>query len=418
MKRSSIMTITFVAAVAGLVPLLAACPGLAPPGPSGGGSAGGTVIGSGGGTSHSADGLAVLDVPAGALAADVTVTFAPTAKPLYGSVAAAFDIGPTGTTFQKDATLTLGYDPAQLPAGVTAPQLAVAEDVNGSWVMLPTSAGAAPNTLSAPVRGLGSFAVVYAGYLLSPAVTNVYLARAGAHAEGHVDANPGYLVDDPASIPGTVYGSCSLYQQGLPIFPASAVATFDAAGHYGPIPGQNGTVYQSEAEHAIDLAASPTVASVHSTTYAQTRTQNVTTTSVASAGTFLTYVVNLRDPSSKPFDLVLDWGSSGTGSGNVTGGSGNAGTGITVTVYRSLGSGTCNQIVGSGPVFSSSTLDWTDGSSVTYSIPAVQYAGDSSVWVYVDVSESAGAQSVNPGGTLAPAGAQTDTSVKLTVVPK
>lgn len=419
MTRSRLTTIVLVAAAGALAPLLTACPGLPPPGPGGGGGAGGTVLGAGGGTARSSGGLAVLDVPAGALTSTVTVTFDPTAKPLYGSVAAAFDIGPAGTAFQTDATLTLTFDPATLPAGVTAPQLAVAEDVNGSWTMLPTTAGSAPNTLSAPVRGLGSFALVYAVYLMSPAVGNVYLGRAGAHAEGHVDTSGSYLVDDPTSIPGTVYGGCSLSLQGLGIFPAGAVASFDAAGHYGPISGQNGTVYQSEAEHTVDVAASPTVVSIHSTTNAQTRTTNVATTSVASAGVFLTHIVNLRDPGSKPFDLVLDWGSSGTGSTPVTGGSGSAGTSITVTVYRSLAAGTCNQIAGSGAVFSSSgALDWTDGNSVSYSIPAVSYTGDSSVWVYIDVSEGAGAQSFNPGGPLAPAGAQTGTSLKLTVVPK
>ncbi len=76
------------------------------------------VIGAGGGTLRTPNGHFELVVPAGALDRDVTITAEPT------TVAASFDmipgtawkLGPDGTTFELSCSLTVAYDPADVPA--------------------------------------------------------------------------------------------------------------------------------------------------------------------------------------------------------------------------------------------------------------------------------------------------------------
>ncbi|MHC5044661.1 MAG: LVIVD repeat-containing protein [Planctomycetota bacterium] len=111
-----------------------------------------TVIGAQGGTLTSPDGRATLDIPAGALASDVTfdVTDAqlvPSAQYLL----AAFDFQPDGTQFLVPATLTFSYDPATLPPGLLPSQLSVATVVNGVWVPIQTTHDPVAMTISATI---------------------------------------------------------------------------------------------------------------------------------------------------------------------------------------------------------------------------------------------------------------------------
>ena len=84
----------------------------------------GTVIGPAGGTVIGPNGASVV-IPPGALATNTTITIAQTSAgspPLPGgftSFGPMFAFTPHGTTFAVPVTMTLPFDPASVPAGVT-----------------------------------------------------------------------------------------------------------------------------------------------------------------------------------------------------------------------------------------------------------------------------------------------------------
>src|SRR3954447_97999 len=63
-------------------------------------------IGNGGGKVTSADGRITVAFPAGALPALTAVTVTPVASPGGGTVGQVFELGPSGTTFEKPVTIT------------------------------------------------------------------------------------------------------------------------------------------------------------------------------------------------------------------------------------------------------------------------------------------------------------------------
>ncbi len=95
-----------------------------------------TGIGPAGGVVRSADGLAVLEVPAGALAGLVDLTVAPaTGTPLDPSgTRAVYTILPAGTAFLQPARLSIRYADQQRPSGVPEAELAVQRLEGSAWV--------------------------------------------------------------------------------------------------------------------------------------------------------------------------------------------------------------------------------------------------------------------------------------------
>lgn len=123
------------------------------PQPGGIGSAGGTV----------SNGGAQIVVPAGALAQAVQIAIEQTdagAPPLPAGVTAfgpMFAFTPHGTTFAAPATVTLPYDPAQVPAG-TQLQLYKTDATQTTWQALAlTSTGS--NSVTAQVMGFSHMVV-------------------------------------------------------------------------------------------------------------------------------------------------------------------------------------------------------------------------------------------------------------------
>lgn len=92
----------------------------------------GTVVGASGGTVTSADGAAVLDIPAGALDAPTDITITPVADAAFGGDplflgGSGYEIKPAGTVLKLAVQLRLRYDPAHLPSGVLQEQLRIRE---------------------------------------------------------------------------------------------------------------------------------------------------------------------------------------------------------------------------------------------------------------------------------------------------
>ena len=93
-------------------------------------------IGAAGGTVASSSNAARVVIPVGALTGNTTVTVTPaTSVPANpGLVAAsAFEFGPTGTTFATPVTITIRYDPANLPANVPESSLKLYTSTGSEW---------------------------------------------------------------------------------------------------------------------------------------------------------------------------------------------------------------------------------------------------------------------------------------------
>ena len=147
-----------------LVLTLAACGGGG--GGDGGGGGGtqqtGTVVGAAGGTVVGPNGAKVV-IPAGALATDTTINIAQIAAstavlPAGFSVSGQmFAFTPHGTTFAVPVTITLPFNPALVPAGIT-PQF-YKTNAQFQWEQIAT-ATFGPDTATAQVTSFSDAAVV------------------------------------------------------------------------------------------------------------------------------------------------------------------------------------------------------------------------------------------------------------------
>ncbi|MDX1493964.1 MAG: hypothetical protein R3253_07905, partial [Longimicrobiales bacterium] len=113
----------------------------------------------------SADG-ATLTVPAAALSEEtrivieaISLATAGVASDFIGVQGSFYDFGPDGLAFDPPATLTLAYDPASLPDGVTEAELSILHVTGGSTQALQSEVDEAANTVSAPISGFSVFGV-------------------------------------------------------------------------------------------------------------------------------------------------------------------------------------------------------------------------------------------------------------------
>ena len=116
------------------------------------------LVGPSGGAVASSDGNLAVNIPAGALPADVTITTAPAEAPATGAVGTVYEIGPTGTQFAMPVTLTLHYDTVMLN-GATESALRVATFAGGAWQLLP---GAVVDKQAKTVSGVTTHLSPYA----------------------------------------------------------------------------------------------------------------------------------------------------------------------------------------------------------------------------------------------------------------
>ena len=103
-----------------------------------------------GGTVTALGGAVKLDVPAGALTTETGITVE--ATPPTGGALTAVTFGPAGTQFSQPVPVTIGFNPAALPPGVTTADLALnLLDAQGRWVVMPNSVvDDVANTVTAP----------------------------------------------------------------------------------------------------------------------------------------------------------------------------------------------------------------------------------------------------------------------------
>jgi len=82
-------------------------------------------------------------------------------RPAGKSILAAFDFGPDGATFTPAMTITLEYDPAQIPEGVAEGDLVIASlnGETGEWEYPPASVNTENNTISVEVSHFTIFTI-------------------------------------------------------------------------------------------------------------------------------------------------------------------------------------------------------------------------------------------------------------------
>ena len=121
---------------------------------------GATTIGPSGGTVTGGGGNVELVFPPGAVATEIDVTIDPASSPPQDDgmiLNRAYDFGPDGTQFQVPVPMTITYDPADIPAGVTETDLRLCQAAGGSWSQL---AGSTVDTQAHEVSGeVTSFSV-------------------------------------------------------------------------------------------------------------------------------------------------------------------------------------------------------------------------------------------------------------------
>lgn len=132
--------------------------GAAGSGGAGGASTGARTIVAAEGGAITADGI-VLDIPAGALAADTAITLAvsdgSTSPDAASLVAKVYDFGPNGTKFSKPVTLTIAFDAGKL--GSKQPVVSFLDA--GKWVALSDSAATGGDVVATTTH-FTSFGVV------------------------------------------------------------------------------------------------------------------------------------------------------------------------------------------------------------------------------------------------------------------
>jgi hypothetical protein len=97
-------------------------------------------IGPTGETVVSSDGNATLNVPAGALSTDTTISIAEsTGGDPPGAIAFSYNFTPDGLTFNSDVTVSLKYNKELIPKGINETDLQLAYAQDGNWVPLANS---------------------------------------------------------------------------------------------------------------------------------------------------------------------------------------------------------------------------------------------------------------------------------------
>jgi hypothetical protein len=202
--------------------VLASLAALVACGGGGGGTGGGTVIslvvGPAGGTFEFQDGAVTLVVPAGAVAADTTVTITPSAAsaPSPAPVAGTFfSFSPEGTTFAQPVQLTLRYDLGKLPAGTDPATMQLSKATSDGWESLATTIDTAARTATAELHGFSSWG-------LTPGLTAVFGSSSGVATrvfDGWSDVLDAKLATDTS---GAVYLLGSQYGTAGPL-PGSGV---------------------------------------------------------------------------------------------------------------------------------------------------------------------------------------------------
>jgi len=120
-----------------------------------------TGMGPNGGTVTSSDGNASVRVPPGALSQKTVITVAPVSNPPSGNIGTAYEFGSDGITFSQPVTITIKYDEANIPSGISELDLKLGNFVNNGWQQVTGSTiDRATNTVSGTTTSFSIYGVI------------------------------------------------------------------------------------------------------------------------------------------------------------------------------------------------------------------------------------------------------------------
>lgn len=163
-------------------------------------------IGRDGGSVASADGQVIVSIPSGALDQDVVLTVVQSKTAFTGGLGAAYDVGPSGTSFNSAAQVTFPFsgDPQSAPAVETM--------IGGKQVPLLTMVDAAHHTVSGFTTHLSAFSRTVGESGLKSCTTSCKpddcFARCCANVKGLFSSNP----DNTCSCSGLAPSNWDLWE--------------------------------------------------------------------------------------------------------------------------------------------------------------------------------------------------------------
>ncbi len=132
------------------------------------------VIGATGGSVTSSDGKATVQFSAGSLSTNTAITITPSvASTPQGNIGAVYDFGPEGTTFSSPVTITMPYDPATIPQGVTESSLTLAFASGSTWTDIPTTVDTVNKLLIGQAIHFSSYSVISGGVNVLTTASNL-----------------------------------------------------------------------------------------------------------------------------------------------------------------------------------------------------------------------------------------------------
>jgi uncharacterized protein YjdB len=229
-------------------------------------------IGTAGGTATSVNNTAKVVIPAGALTSGTTVTVAPasSAPGMSGLVAgAAYEFGPSGTTFAVPVVISITYDPAMLPPNVPESSLQLYTASGSSWVLVPgSSVNTATHTVSGSTTHFSTYApigvVSVAQVVLTPTPQPVIVGSTVQLSAQTLDASGGTLQGRTVAWTSSDAAKATVSQSGLVTAVAVGSATITATSE-GKTASATVTVIPVPVSTVLVTAASQTI-TVGSTT--------------------------------------------------------------------------------------------------------------------------------------------------------
>ena len=113
------------------------------------------------------EGTIVKDAEGNPLSTSITMLYTPATAERIGAIA-AYDFGPSGTTFSPPIDLVVAYDPADIPAGYSESDLVIKMYDGTAWIDLPTTVDTVAHTATAKVSHFTIFALFAAPPVAPP----------------------------------------------------------------------------------------------------------------------------------------------------------------------------------------------------------------------------------------------------------